>query len=211
MDFLTHVLATGRPRACSLVISLVLLLLTPMVEAAVLNGEDTILITDVERFLSARDQSEVTVGIGGEVGIAFIRDEAQLTMLGGSVDWLSVSGEAQAEVVSGSVSVITVSGNSYLTLDSVSDLSRLVMLGNSQIEIYGSDIQFDGRYLTGYWGDGSYFNVRTNNWTGVPTNGLPGYLTVNSQLSAVPVPAALWLFASALVGLGVVGRRRVSL
>ena len=75
---------------------------------------------------------------------------------------------------------------------------------NSNLGIWGSGgVELDGN---------AYITVSTNNFSGFTQTTLENYWTLSSdgQLSYVPVPAAVWLFGSALIGLAGVARRRRS-
>lgn len=53
----------------------------------------------------------------------------------------------------------------------------------------------EGELLSGLW----YINIHTSNFTGGEIRG---------QVQVVPIPAAVWLFGSGLLGLAVLARRR---
>ncbi|MEE8057391.1 MAG: hypothetical protein V3T17_06100 [Pseudomonadales bacterium] len=160
-------------------VSVVMLLMAPVASAEYVSSDDVLNIGDYERFVLARQQSSVNVELGGELVSATLRDQASINISGGIVNWLSMFDHSSANISSASVSTIWAAGHSVLVLDGVSNLERLILGDSSHVNIIGSDIQFNGDYLTGYWSDGSHFNIRTYNRTGVMTNGLPGYITVN--------------------------------
>lgn len=84
-------------------------------------------------------------------------------------------------------------------LDSAGNLGFNANLGNWS----SGGVELDGN---------AYITVSTNNFSGFTQTTLENYWTLSSdgQLSYVPVPAAVWLFGSALIGLAGVARRRRS-
>ncbi|ARN75384.1 VPLPA-CTERM sorting domain-containing protein [Oceanicoccus sagamiensis] len=188
---------------------LVLILLPSLANAVVVKGSNTLTIDDaLEDFLLAKRDSSVDIISGGVLQQAIVRHNATLTVDGGSVDKIVVSGAGQLNVITGSFTRIVAKKDSRVSLSNVANLDRLVLRGNAAIEIMASELEFDGRFLTGVWENGTGFSIRTINRTGVETNGLPGFAFSPVPPTAVPVPATAWLFLSALTGLGLIGRRR---
>ncbi len=91
-------------------------------------------------------------------------------------------------------------------------------------DLTGTDLSLDLSSWTAYW-NGNSFNQGgminttvdgsgnfTATWlapvNGGPFDGQNGDWTVTGTVSAVPVPAAVWLFGSGLVGLAGIARRR---
>jgi hypothetical protein len=171
------------------------------------RNSDVLDVTEFERSVFALDQSVVNMGFGAEVNNVFLKDQSTLNINGGLVKRLSLWGDASLEVASGTISALSAFGDSRLKLSNVQGLDFLMLNGNAQVEIAANDVAFDGEFLSGQWGDGSYFNIKTFNRTGVQANGLPGYMTLSSP-AAVPIPAAGWLFSSAFLGLVLIGRTR---
>ncbi len=180
----------------------------------VVTGNDYLEISDdSESSLLAKRNSVVDIIDGGVLDKAVARQNAELTIDGGIVNRLVASGYSNVNIISGSFGRVVAKKNSYIILGEVAEISRLVLKGNAIVELMAHDLGFDGRFLTGVWSSGSAFSIRTVNKTGVTTNGLPGFVStytgnVVSPPTAVPVPAAAWMFMSALVGLGLVARKR---
>ena len=78
-----------------------------------------------------------------------------------------------------------------------------------QIGGLGDELSFDA-FLRGFGpgGDGSAFNALANTFT-LSTDGTA--LTYNASAAVIPLPAAAWVFISAVIGLAGVARRRNSL
>ena len=177
----------------------------------VVGGSQYLQISDdAETSLLAKRNSVVDIIAGGYLEKAVARHNAVLTIDGGSVDHVVASGYSSVNIFSGSFSKITAKKNSSIVLSNLTDLSRLVLKGDAVVDIMASDLDFDGRFLTGVWDNGSAFSIRTVNKTGVTNDNFLGYLLPSDTggPQAVPVPAAAWMFLSALTGLGLVGRRR---
>lgn len=208
MKIITHraglSMAAGMKR---LLLSVVLSVIVPVANAAVVLSDDVLNVEWFRFAVSALDQSTVNIGPDATVFNVMAWDDSTVNLNGGSVKGVIAGGNADINANWGSISTIMAFGDSSLTLNNIHGLDFLLMTGNTELEMFANDVAFDGRYLSGSWKDGSAFNIQTFNLTGVTTNGLPGYLTV-SAVRAVPVPAAIWLFSSAFFGLALVGRNR---
>ena len=185
-------------------------LMAPLSHALYINNDEIIDIDGYEFSLWARDNSVGNVLSGGSVKYANIADNATMNVLGGEVYSLSIAEGAQVSISSARVSKIWAFGDSEITLDNVRDLSSLRVFGRTSLEILGTDLQFDGSFLSGFWSDGSYFNIQAYAGNATLINGYSGSFSGHNSASTVPVPASAWLFCSAVVGLGVVGRKRKS-
>lgn len=107
--------------------------------------------------------------------------------IAGYFDWVGSGGQSGRELFSGtyfSDDTLLFTGNQLINPVSI-------LLGN-----YAASVSPDGNTITGDWDSGV-----------VPGSGIPGdFMAVRS--SAVPLPAAVWLFGSGLLGLVGVARRK---
>lgn len=105
----------------------------------------------------------------------------------GYFDWVGSGGQYGRELFSGTYfSDDTLSFSGYQLINSFG-----ILLGN-----YVAAVSIDGNTITGDWDSGV-----------VPGSGIPGdFMAVRN--SAVPIPAAVWLFGSGLLGLIGVARRK---
>jgi hypothetical protein len=117
------------------------------------------------------------------------------------IDWVNTSfGDAAGPVVGAS-------GTNVKTLDWV-DFGAWISM---HIEVVGSNFTDLGFYIDFIPGidpvvfDGGVAEFSGNEWE---VNGTVGRFTYGQSLPEVPVPAAAWLFGSALLGLGVVKRKK---
>lgn len=106
------------------------------------------------------------------------------------------------------ISLSTPSGGALAFTNGTALTSTLNANGSNQITDGTVDLQAVGA-TTGIVARGS-LDFNTNTWTAYVVSGSDGSLEqiASGTLSAVPVPAAAWLFGSALVGLAGVGRKR---
>lgn len=184
-----------------------LVAVTPLAAAISVSGTQVADITDYEVYVGARGDSTVNVYEGADIGFASFSGGATLNMLGGDIGLLRVRGDSSAAISGGSITTLRASGNSTLLLSNIDSLEKLYLMNSAQIELIATGVEFDGSYLQGYWDNGNAFSFATTNWTGVITNGLPGFMSV-SQPAAIPLPRSAWLFSSAVIGVGLVGRSR---
>jgi hypothetical protein len=190
------------------VLTAMLALQATLSNAVIVTGDDSLNFSGSANQVIARQQSFVTILPGADVNKVVAREEASLTVLGGSIHNLVIQDNAASTVTLADIFMVNTTGNSRLSLSNLSGLKRLVVEDTSEVEIIGSQFVFDKGYLSGYWANGEAFLIRTVNLTGVGNRkDLPATIIQNDVSSEVPVPAAAWLFASALVGLGALGRR----
>lgn len=106
------------------------------------------------------------------------------------------------------ISLSTPSGGSLAFTNGFALSSTLSANGANQIT--GGAVQLQGVGATTGIVAQSALDFNTNTWTAYVVSGSDGSLEqiASGTLSAVPVPAAAWLFGSALVGLTAVGRKR---
>lgn len=187
--------------------ALTLATLAHTAQAVTVDGDTVLDISEYERTLRALDNSSVTLLSGGEVGVARVLDDASLIVSGGRIGTLGLWDNATVTINGGSIGTAFAQGNSTLVLNNIEQLDNLIIRDTGHVQILGDDVQYDGQFLTGEWENGNAFSFRTYNLTGVSSNGLPGYLSVNSP-SQVPLPATAFLFSAALIGLGLIGRKR---
>ena len=105
----------------------------------------------------------------------------------GYFDWVGSGGQYGRELFNGTYfSDDTLSFSGYQLINSFG-----ILLGN-----YVAAVSIDGNTITGDWDSGV-----------VPGSGIPGdFMAVRN--SAVPIPAAAWLFGSGLLGLIGIARRK---
>ena len=130
--------------------------------------------------------------------------------LGTTSEWDSLGSSSDAGYsFSGNtdyVGVFSITRTGADSLDLFSSLSQGGTLLDSHTESDNSDIANNFGML-GFWVNSNTFG--SSNSAGDPDNGLTfTNVLIESTVSPIPVPAAAWLFGSALIGLSVVRRKR---
>ena len=161
-----------------------------------LTGEDSRDITSRTAFLNMFDNSSASISEGGSVWSVSTVGNSTLNVNGGSLNTLWAGGSSKTIIESGSVGSIFSAFNSEITLSNTYGLGSVSLLGDSVLNLQATQVEMLSNTISGYWLDGSAFSF---NFFGKPSNVV---------VSEVPVPAAFWLFSSAVMGLAVIGRRR---
>jgi hypothetical protein len=189
--------------------------------AVTISGFDSIDIDYQKHRLTARDNNTVNLFDGADVfsltmlddsrlnmsggGVKFIKafGNAQLAIDGGSVFSMHLWGDTQTTIQSAQVSTIWAMGDSTLSLSNVTGLESLFIFGDGQIRLEATDVELNGKMLTGYWEGGDAFSIRA-----ISLTGNKNFFNNVSVVNPVPVPAAAWMFGTAIISIMVVGRRR---
>lgn len=170
----------------------------------VLKDHESRDIASYTDFLRMHDNSSAVLSDGGSIGwSAKIYDNATLTVKGGSLRTLWAKGSSNVTIESGAVKSLFTQHNSEVTLANVQGLKHVYVFGDSLLNIQAKDVETFNNNISGLWDDGSAFSFNVYNFTGT-FDAVPG----NVVISEVPVPASLWLFSSAVMGLAIIGRRR---
>ncbi|WP_101757661.1 hypothetical protein [Oceanicoccus sp. KOV_DT_Chl] len=188
-------------------LAFVLLVFASMASAVTVRFDDMLTINDARNRVVAKGNSQVWIEPLAVINKAIVARNASMDIDGGDIEKLIGRGAAAISVTNSSIGKIRVRGNSLLSLDNVSDLKRLVLIGNTQVNFRATDVAYNGKFLTGVWADGSDFSIRTVNRSGYLVNGLPASVSVVAP-SQVPLPPAAGFFAAAMVGLSLLGRKR---
>ena len=168
----------------------------------------------------------------GVAGLTTTVGDVKLTSIGGNLTFNGSLGEragcfsagaglaCQGDGIGISNDEISEGGNQILTVDflhgpvNVTKLVLLDLFGQEQsgeiAVISGQDYQSDtsvnsagGYFLTGFTADGISTITLTGN-----DDGFSDYALARIEYSPVPLPAAAWLFASALMGFSLMSRKR---
>ena len=161
-----------------------------------LTGEQHRDINSQAFFLNLYDNSSASVIEGGNAWATYTYGNSTLNVNGGSLNTLWASGSSKVAIESGAVSNIFSSLNSEISLSNAYGLNNVSVFGDSVLNLHATQVKIFSDSISGYWLDGSAFSF---NFFGKPSNVV---------VSEVPVPAAFWLFSSALMGFAVIGRRR---
>lgn len=148
-----------------------------------LNGTDSQVVNPGDSYTSiyTNENSSLTVN-GGFVGNLFADDYSEVSMNGGDIGWIRTYGDAHVSLSNGS-------------------LSWLVITDNSSVDIYGYDFNYANEILSGRWSNGQLFSFTAVEAIDLSDPAKRTTLPGNITLHAVPIPATLPLFASALLGL----------
>lgn len=149
----------------------------------------------------------------GKVDKVVARRDDMADLWEGSVKTFVTRQHSQVNFYGGDIKRLVGKGDSQLNLFSLDGLKRLVVRGAAKVNLYGSDFDYDGRWLSGQWLNGEAFRFRVVNHTGLELSRVINYVhaPINpNPTSEVPVPASFWLFSSALVAMGAVARKRQS-
>jgi hypothetical protein len=147
--------------------------------------------TNVEVTIAAGTASTVTAAAINTVNNALIGEQAE---------WLSASNTSPLGDKTDTQAYSIPSGNGSL------DDGALGLTGDSFAAAVGSAANFYNYVVSGRAPNQT---LTTNNYdSGFWFLSSTGDLTWNLVASTVPLPPAVWLFASGLIGLGLIGRRR---
>ncbi|UCB54105.1 MAG: VPLPA-CTERM sorting domain-containing protein [Thiotrichales bacterium] len=130
-----------------------------------------------------------------------------------SLDLTSATGTGGSGAIGGTVGFGTVGTvfNSPFTFNPSTPVSNLLQIGNWQVDLATTTIDdqtVDVLTLSGTGTiSGNGFDLTPTTWT-LSANATGG--SYSMTVNAVPVPAAVWLFGSGLIGLIAVARRKAS-
>jgi hypothetical protein len=142
----------------------------------------------------------------GKVDSVIARRDDMADLWEGSVTTFVAKHQSEINFYGGEIKHLVGKGESQLNLFSLDGLNRLVVRGAAKVNLYGSNFDYDGRWLSGQWLDGETFRFRFVNHSGRELGSVVNF--VQAHVHDVPVPASFWLFTSALVAMGTVARKR---
>ncbi len=155
-------------------------------------------------WVNTYDYSYVDMQAGAEALGTNAYHDAVIDFNGGSTYWLNLWGSSSSTISSGSVNELNLFGGSTASLNNVSELRKITIWSDSTIDLYGTNFVVGDDWISGNWSNGYAFTIDINNYTG---NALAQSIRIN-DLNAVPLPASAWMFSTAIIGLGLVGRSR---
>lgn len=163
--------------------------------ATSISGNNVVEINGNDAFVFVYDQATVNLISGSDVSFLYAHDDSQVNVYDGTLGWLTMYEQSAAKIYK-------------------ADLSHLGVRPETSVTIYGSNFSYSTTgQLSGNWFDGTpfIFWARSIDENGATIPTIPGYrvsMPTNIILSSVPLPAAVWLLGSGLVGLFSIARRQ---
>jgi hypothetical protein len=191
----------------SSIFSITLLFFCLSAHALTVGGNQVADLPWGESFVDVYDTS--TLNINNGVGASFIDAYEQSTINAneaGRISWLNMRDNSTANIYSGDYSWIRLFDNSTANLFGDMTTSWFLMEPDTQVNVFGSYLDYSNGRVTGMATDGGYYSIGL---LAVDINGnfLEAFPT-NVTLNSVPLPAPLVLFFSGLVVLARLGKSK---
>ncbi len=143
---------------------------------------------------------------GDTISWLYANDSSALNIYGGDISWLYANDSSTLNISGGDISWLYANNNSQVNITNADDLGWLLVNDNSQVNIFGSNFSYSGGLLSGAWNNGVSFLFWSLEEADLNTGSFGNILPDNVLLHTVPIPAAAFLFGTALIGL--IGCRR---
>lgn len=181
---------------------LLCLIVSNAVNATVINGSNVFDVDGSEPWLYGYDNSTINVYAGSDVAWLYGYDNSSINVYAGSeVSWLHAYDDTNINISGGDISWLTLYDQSISNITGVEELSWLLVNDDSEVNIFGSAFSYSNGHLSGFWGDGSYFNFwaleESDLFSGSISNALPDNIRLHSV--SVPEPGTVLLFFIGLV------------
>ncbi len=142
-------------------------------------------------------QNVIDVMSGANVSYLYSYGGTSSSISAGSVvSWVLGYNQSKLDVNGGDISWLELYNDSVARITKTDDLSWLLVSDNSQAHIYGKKFNYLNGILTGVWGDGTAFKFWAEYEPNLSSGIISRVLPANITLHTVPLPAAVWLFAS---------------
>lgn len=182
------------------VICLTGLLFSSVSQALYLYGNEELTYEGNDAFIFTYDTSNLT--ITGFSGASHVNAHDQSTInlqAFGGFSHFTTHDQATANIYGGNYSFFNVLGDSVVNIYDFGMTSWFLLGLDAQLNIFGEDVSYENGYVRGLSSTGYHYGFRVQNVDeyGMILNGV----ATNVAINPVPVPAAVWLFGSGLIGL----------
>ena len=162
------------------------------------NDQATVIVKDgTVTNLQTNNTSAAIIEGGNLYGEIWSHDESSVDIIGGDINWVTSFSNSSVTITGGYLVGVLVQNSSHVEIRGSSINERLVAFESSVIDIFGYEFsydpaggQWDGGQLTGFWEDGTSFNIDMQNW-----DRENGVTFDHINLHVIPEPSTLILLA----------------